>query len=171
MTARTSRTAGNIFFFLNNISFARVSTFSLAHNYIWINISLTRKFYSTQILNHALLLLSRGPQLNCGLHGPSTDGVIASVADPDPIIRGTAPDPAPDSAPNTDPYIIKQKELKKTLIPTVLLLFYDFLSLKNDVNGHSKSNKQKTLKKYIIFVAMLKVSDKNSRSLDPNPNP
>jgi hypothetical protein len=29
------------------------------------------------------------------------------------------------------------------LIPTVLLILFDFLSLKNDVNVPSKSNKQK----------------------------
>jgi hypothetical protein len=36
---------------------------------------------------------------------------------------------------------------RKTLIPTVLLRHYDFLSLKNDVNVPSKSNKQQTEKK------------------------
>ncbi len=33
--------------------------------------------------------------------------------DPDPLVRGTDPDPAPD------PSIIKQKIVRKTLIPTV----------------------------------------------------
>ncbi len=37
------------------------------------------------------------------------------------------------------------KIVRKTLIPTVLRLRYDFLSLKNYVNVPSKSNKQKKL--------------------------
>jgi hypothetical protein len=37
------------------------------------------------------------------------------------------------------------KIVRKTLIPNVLWLIYDFLSLKNDVNVPSKSNKQKNL--------------------------
>ncbi len=35
------------------------------------------------------------------------------------------------------------KIVRKTLIPTVLLLLFDFLSFKNDANVPSKSNKQK----------------------------
>jgi hypothetical protein len=35
------------------------------------------------------------------------------------------------------------KTVRKTLIPNVLELLFDFLSLKNDVNVPSKSNKQK----------------------------
>ncbi len=57
------------------------------------------------------------------------------------------------------------------MIPTVLCLLYGFfLSLKNDVNVPSKSNKQKNLNK-VIFVAFLKVIDKNSRVPDPDPDP
>ncbi len=52
--------------------------------------------------------------------------------------------------------------VSKTLIPTVLWLFYDILSLKNDVNVDSKSKKQKTKKK-INLVAVLKVTEENSR--------
>jgi hypothetical protein len=37
------------------------------------------------------------------------------------------------------------KVVRKTLIPTVLLLLYDFLSLNKDVNVPSKSNKQKNI--------------------------
>jgi hypothetical protein len=36
------------------------------------------------------------------------------------------------------------------LIPAVLLLLYDFLSLKNDVNAPSKINKQKNVKKSFL---------------------
>jgi len=40
-------------------------------------------------------------------------------------------------------YFHQAKIARKTLIPTVLRLLFDFLSLKNDVNVASKSNKQK----------------------------
>ncbi len=43
------------------------------------------------------------------------------------------------------------------------MTFYDFLSLKKDVNVPSKSNKQKSFEKKIIFVDVLKVPDENSR--------
>jgi hypothetical protein len=42
-----------------------------------------------------------------------------------------------------DPSIVMQKKGRKTLIPIVLSLLYDFLSLKNDVNVPSKFIKQK----------------------------
>ncbi len=48
--------------------------------------------------------------------------------DPDPLVRGT----------DQDPSIIKQKK-RKTLIPIVLRLLFDFLSLKNDVNVYSEA--------------------------------
>ncbi len=61
---------------------------------------------------------------------------------PDPLVRGTDPDPS----------IIKQN-IGKTFISTVLLLWHlaDFLNLKNDVNVSSKSNNNKKLLKKIIF--------------------
>jgi hypothetical protein len=40
-----------------------------------------------------------------------------------------------------------RKHSEKTLIPTVLRLLFDFLSLKNDIIVASKSNKQKNKKK------------------------
>jgi hypothetical protein len=43
-------------------------------------------------------------------------------------------------------FFTKQKKIvRKTLISTVLLLLFDFFSLKNDVNIPSKSNKQKSV--------------------------
>ncbi len=43
-------------------------------------------------------------------------------------------------------------------------LLYDFLSLKNDVNVPTKSNKPKNLeKKLFFFVDVLKVIDENNR--------
>jgi hypothetical protein len=51
-------------------------------------------------------------------------------------------DPDPDSS-------IIMPNSRKTLLPTVLSLF-DFLSLKNDVNVPSKSNKQKNCFKLVF---------------------
>ncbi len=45
--------------------------------------------------------------------------------------------------------------IRKILIPTVLWILYDFLSLKND-------SLKKTLKKFFFF-AILKVTEENSR--------
>ncbi len=60
--------------------------------------------------------------------------MFLGILDPDPLFRGMDPDPS----------IIKQKIVRKTLIPTsVLWLLFDYFSSKNDVNVPSKSNKQK----------------------------
>ncbi len=66
----------------------------------------------------------------------------------DLLVRGTDPDPDRQA-----------KIVRKTLIPTVLWLIFDFLSLKNDVNVHSKSNKQKNFVTKLVFVSVLKVND------------
>jgi hypothetical protein len=58
------------------------------------------------------------------------------------------------------------KKVRTTLISTVFLLLYDFLSLKNDVSAPSKRNKHKKFKTYrkkIFFVAVLKVNDEKSQ--------
>jgi hypothetical protein len=73
--------------------------------------------------------------------------------DPDPVVRGTDPDPS----------MVKQKEFKKNLIPLFFLTSFDFLSLKNYVNVALKSNKQNNFEKKKFLVAILKVSDENSR--------
>ncbi len=58
----------------------------------------------------------------------------------------------------------EKSTLRKTLIPTVLWLLYDFLSLRNDVSELSISEKQKTLEKNNIFVVLLlNVTDENSK--------
>jgi hypothetical protein len=62
--------------------------------------------------------------------------------DPNPIVKGMDPDPS----------IISKKIGRKTLISTVLGLFFDFLSLKNYVNVPSKSNIQKNFIKKINFL-------------------
>jgi hypothetical protein len=45
------------------------------------------------------------------------------------------------------------KIVRKTLTATILRLLCDFLSLKNDVNVTSKSNKQKKLEKIVFLLA------------------
>jgi hypothetical protein len=78
--------------------------------------------------------------------------------DSDPLVRGMDPDP------DTGNFYHQAKIVKKTLIPTVLWLLLDFLPLKIDVNVPSKGNKQKNfLNKNLLFVAVLKVNDENSR--------
>ncbi len=67
--------------------------------------------------------------------------MFLGLLDPDPVVRGIDPDP--------DPSII----VRKTLIPTVLWLLFDLLSLKNYVNVPSKSNKQKSLKNIFLLAS------------------
>jgi hypothetical protein len=55
------------------------------------------------------------------------------------------------------------KIVRKTLIPTVLGLLLDFLSLKNDVDVPSRRNKQNNFFFKLVFVGVLKVNDENSR--------
>jgi hypothetical protein len=66
--------------------------------------------------------------------------------DPDPQVRGMDPDPAldPDPVLDPDPSIIMQKN-KKNLESYYFVTLFDILSLKNNVNAPSKSNKQKKL--------------------------
>jgi hypothetical protein len=57
------------------------------------------------------------------------------------------------------------KNSKKNLDPYCFVTFCDFfLSLKNDVNVASKSKKVTKLGKIKFFVAILKVTDENSRN-------
>ncbi len=64
------------------------------------------------------------------------------LPDPDPLVRGMDPDPALN--PDPDPSIIMQNN-KKNLESYYFVTLFDFLSLKNNVNVPSKSNKQKKL--------------------------
>ncbi len=69
--------------------------------------------------------------------------LLNSVADPDPYpyVFGPHKSGSVVCTRYTDPdYSIIKQNSKKTLIPTVLWLLYDFLSLKNGVNEASKSN-------------------------------
>ncbi len=60
--------------------------------------------------------------------------MFLDLLDPDPLVRGTDPDPS----------II--------MIPTACHILFYFLSLKNDVNVPSKSNKRKNLKLFSTLV-------------------
>ncbi len=94
--------------------------------------------------------------------------IVTSVADPDPT-------PTPDPGPS-DPFVLfsgygsgsgsfyhQAKIVRKTMIPSALWLLFDFISMKNDVDVPSKSNKQKIIFKSYFFGGVLKVNDKNSR--------
>jgi hypothetical protein len=67
-----------------------------------------------------------------------------------------------------DPFINKQKKMKKNLDFYYLRHLCDFLSLKNDVNVPSKRNMHKKRRKKLIFVGFLKVTGEKKDS-DPDP--
>jgi hypothetical protein len=96
-----------------------------------------------------LLLTKQGRHTLANTFLPSflnNAGCSVADPDPDPLVRGTDPGPS----------IIQQKFL------LFCDIFYDFLSLKNDVNVPSKSFHQKNLE-IIFFFAFFKVTDENSR--------
>ncbi len=79
-----------------------------------------------------------------------------SVADPDPNPDPDSPDPHVFGPPGSGSESTSQrygsgsgyhhaKIVRKNLIPIFFVTLLDFLSLKNDVNVASKSNKQKKL--------------------------
>jgi hypothetical protein len=61
---------------------------------------------------------------------------------PDPLVRGMDPDPDPALDPDPSSSC---KNSKKNLDSYYFVNLFDFLSLKNDVNVPSKSNKKKKL--------------------------
>jgi hypothetical protein len=67
--------------------------------------------------------------------------MFLGLPDHNPLVRVTDPDPS---------ILSSSKNRKKALIPGVLRLLQGFLSLKNDVNVTSKSNKQRNLKQKFI---------------------
>jgi hypothetical protein len=90
--------------------------------------------------------------------------LVNSVADPDPDPHVFGP-PGSGSGSTSQRYgsgscsgsgsgsfYHHAKIVRKTLIPNILLLFFDFLSLKNDLNVASKSNKQQKLCSKISFL-------------------
>ncbi len=66
----------------------------------------------------------------------------------------------------------RAKIVRKTLIPTVLWLLLDFLSLKNDVNVPSKSNKQKNFfYNFLKLVYCWHLEGQWRKSQDPDSDP
>jgi hypothetical protein len=65
--------------------------------------------------------------------------MFLGLPDPDPLVRGMDPDPAPS-------IIMQCKNSKKNLLFLLFCDFFDFLSLKNDVNVPSKSIRPKKLR-------------------------
>jgi hypothetical protein len=127
---------------------------------------LCRTFYSFQpikhpsqdiLLDHSIWFISflifgisfAHTQTHIQWPNPKKNMVCGSVADPDP---NPVPDPHVFGPPGSGSisqrygsgsFYQPAKIVRKTLIPTI----FDFLSLTNDVNVPSKSNKQKIKKK------------------------
>jgi hypothetical protein len=72
--------------------------------------------------------------------------------DPIPVVRGKDLDQ------------ISKNNKKYLDFYCFFFLLYDFLSLKNDVNAPSKTNKEKNLDKKVIFVGSLKDTYEKSRN-------
>jgi hypothetical protein len=70
----------------------------------------------------------------------------------------------PDQRYGSGSFYHPAKIVRNTLIPIILRLLFDFLSLKNVVYVPSKSNKGKNFSKNYFFVGVLKVNDENSRA-------
>jgi hypothetical protein len=83
--------------------------------------------------------------------------MFLGLPDPDPLGKCMDPDP--------DPSIIKQKSKKNLDSYCFVTLFGHFIFEKNDVNVHSKSNKQKNCFIKVPFFGGLKVNDENNRIL------
>jgi hypothetical protein len=66
--------------------------------------------------------------------------MFLGLPDPDPLLRCMVPDPDPDPS-------ITMQNSKNNLDSYYFATLFDFLSLKNDVNVSSKSNKQIKFKK------------------------
>ncbi len=71
--------------------------------------------------------------------GPSNRIRFRDETDADRKVSGS-----PVHALGSRSFYNQAKIVRETLIPTVLRLLYEFLSLKNDVNVALQSNKQKT---------------------------
>ncbi len=85
--------------------------------------------------------------------------ICSSVGDPDPsdpyVFGPTGSGPRSvslryGSGSGSESFSHQAEIVSKTLIPTVLWLLFDFLSLRNDVNVPSKRNKQKNLWKITV---------------------
>ncbi len=90
---------------------------------------------------------------------------LGSVADPDPNLDLDLSDPYDFGPPGSGSGSVSQRSgsfyhaakiVSKTLIPSVLWLLFDFLSLKNYVNVPSKRHRQKNFGKKIVYCWHLK---------------
>ncbi len=124
-----------------------VSFWMLASNEDW-NFTILKK--------HRYVFISSSPQLMSGCMFSRGFGgtwcCSTSAVDPDPYVfrspRSISVSQRYESGTGSGSFHHQEKIVRmerKTLIPTVLWLLYDFLSLKNYVNVPSKSNKHKTL--------------------------
>ncbi len=71
---------------------------------------------------------------------PENEIISSSVADPDPYIFWASRIRIHSTRYGSGSFHHQAKIVRKTLIPSVLGLLYNFISLKNDVNVSSKSN-------------------------------
>ncbi len=74
------------------------------------------------------------------------DATQCSVADPD-----SNPDPHVFGPPGSGSFYHHAKIVRKTFDSYYFVTLFDFLSLKNDVNVASKSNKQNNCIKKLVF--------------------
>jgi hypothetical protein len=78
-------------------------------------------------------------------------GNIVNCSVPDPHVSGPPGSESISQRYGSGSFNHQAKKGTKTLIPTVLWLHLNFLSLKNDVKVPSKSNEQKNFKKYCFY--------------------
>jgi hypothetical protein len=83
----------------------------------------------------------RSVQKQIGQRYLITSGSVGSICFWASLIR------VPSQRYRSGSFYHQETIVRKTVIPTVLLLLYFFISLKNNVNVPSKSNKQKSLEK------------------------
>ncbi len=94
------------------------------------------------------------------------------VPDPDPYVF-EPPGSASGSVICLYGSFHQQAKMKKTLISTVLWLFYDFLSLMNDVNPPSKRIKHSNLKEIFSFLlaSWRSLTKRAGSGAGPHPDP
>jgi hypothetical protein len=109
-------------------------------------------------------------------------GVPDPNPEPDPHVFGPPGSGSTSQRYGSGSFYHQAKIVRKTLIPNVLWLLLDFLSLKKDVNVPSKSNMQKNLLKKLVFLLaswrlMTKILGSGSGSIsqrhgsaDPDPH-
>jgi hypothetical protein len=87
--------------------------------------------------------------------------MFLGLPNPDPFVTGTV------YRSGSGSFHHLAEIVRKTLISTILLLLLDLLYIKIDVTVPSKSNKQKNVKKELIFVGILSTIDEKKKDPDP----